>query len=50
MLGETAESPPQERRNSPSSHVELAGCGSDTDRYIPEVGCGKLSSKEDLAT
>ena len=46
MLGETAESPPQERRNSPCSHAELAGCGSDTEWDVPDVACCKLIGKE----
>ena len=31
MLGETAESPPQARRNRSGSHADLAGCGGGTE-------------------
>ena len=45
-LGETAESPPQERRNRRSSHANLAGCGGETGKDFPNVGCGNLIGKE----
>ena len=35
VLVETAESPRQERRNSPSSHADLAGCGGDAEWDSP---------------
>ena len=31
MVDESAESPPQERRNNPGSHADLAGCGGETE-------------------
>ena len=37
VLGETVESAPQERRNYPDSHADLAGCGSETDWDIPDA-------------
>ena len=42
MSGETAESPPQERRNKPSSRADLAGCGGETEMDILDVGRGNL--------
>ena len=44
MLGETAESPPQERRHSPCSHAIVAV--EVTLNGTPRSGCGKLISKE----
>ena len=35
-----------ERRNKPSSHAHLAGCGGDTEWDIPEEGCDKLMRKK----
>ena len=46
MLGETAESPPQERRNNPSSHADVAGCGGEAEWDTLDVGCSKLIGEE----
>ena len=44
--GERAEPPPEEHRNKPSCNAVLAGCGSETEWEVLQVGCGNLISKD----
>ena len=46
MLGETAEFTPEEHRNNPCSHADLAGCGGETEWDILDESCGELIGKE----
>ena len=46
MLGETVKWAPWQRRDYPGSHADVAGCGGETARDIPGVGCGKLIDQE----